>query len=893
MTEERALLLTDVVDSTQLSQQIGDLEVARLWAAHDRLARALLPAWRGREIDKSDGMLLLFDAAADAAQYALAYHRALATLPVPLMARVGLHFGPVILRENLPDDVARGAKPLEVDGFAKPTAARVMSLAMGGQTLLTAAAREALGATELRIQAHGHWHLKGVTEPIELFELGDAQAPFAPPPDGVKATRVVRSGDLWLPVRRIDNNLPQQVTSFIGRRHELSEVIQALSTTRLLTLLGVGGLGKTRLALQVASAVLADYPDGVWLAELAPLSDERQVVQAAASALRVKEVTGLTVLEALVRHVKDRQLLIVLDNCEHLLGACAALARQLLESAPDLKLLATSRERLRDAGEVVYPVPTLPVPEAHGAPTPESLAQNDAVRLFIDRARAVRPAFAVDAHNASAVADICSRLDGIPLALELAAARMRALPVEAIARRLEDRFHLLSGGMRTAMPRQQTLRALIDWSHDLLTPPERALLRRLAVFAGGWTLEAAEAVGLGGEIAAEEILDLLCQLVDKSLVVVEAGAERYRLLETVRAYAQERLVEAGEADATRTRHLAFFLALAEQASRELWGTDQEAWVKRLDGERENILAAHAWCDDDGERSALGLRLMAKLQLYWLPSGLLELGYRITQEALARHGAGASTEDRCATLYAASQLAYFLGRFRETATHGEQSLAIARETGNDKRALDALLMLGYAADELGDGGSALSRYEASIALAREMGDKARLSYALNAMAGHHMWGNATAALPLFEESAVLAREVGDRDALAVTLQNSARTLVHQGHGDRARSLLLESLQIAAEIGATRTLLYVLDACIVLASQCMEWKQAARFFADANAQIERLSLRRTPSDEAFVAPPVARARAAIGETAFADVVAAAHGLNIEQAVAEARAWLSVQT
>jgi len=892
MSELPALLLTDVVDSTKLSEELGDKTMAGVWAAHDRIARDLLPVWRGREIDKTDGMLLLFESAGDAAHYAVAYHRSLAALPVPLKARAGLHVGPLTLRENSREDIARGAKPLEVEGLAKPTAARVMSLAQGGQTLLTAKARDAVGATGLRIQSHGHWCLKGIAEPVELFEAGDAEASFIPPPDNAKAWRVVRSGDLWLPVRQIANNLPQQVTSFVGRKRELAEVLQSLSSTRLLTLLGIGGLGKTRLALLVATALLGDFVDGVWFVELAPLSDGQQVPQAVASALQVKEEPGLTVFEALLKQVKGRRQLIVLDNCEHLLDACAALARQLLEGAPDLKLLATSREPLRVAGETGYPLPALQVPSVDTAATVESLAQNEAVRLFVDRAKAVRPGFVVDAQVAPAVADSCRRLDGIPLALELAAARVRALPVQAIAERLNDRFRLLTRGDRTALPRQQTLRALIDWSHDLLTLPERALLRRLAVFAGGWTLQAAEAVGAGGDVADGDgdVLDLLSHLVDKSLVATEAGGRRYRLLETVRAYALERLDASAEGEATRARHLGFVLALAERASAELWGADQGEWVSRLDLERENFFAALGWCGYSGETAAQGLRLVGKLQLYWMPSGQLELGYRLTLQALARSAIAAPTEDRCSALYAASQLAYFLGRFEDVQTYGERSEAAARAIGSPARAADALLMLGYAADELERHDVALPHFEASIALARQLGDRARLSYALNALAGHYSESDPNRALPLFEEALVLVREAGDRDSVAVTLQNIARALVTLGRREGARELLLESLDIGTQIGSRRVLMLVLDVCVALAAQRAAWQRSARFLGAADAQLEQLGLHRVPGDEAFIALGVAQASAAMDTAEFAAARAEARRLDPEQAMAEARAWLA---
>jgi class 3 adenylate cyclase len=330
MNEVRALLLTDVVDSTRLAEALGDAATAELWAAHDRVARDLLASCRGREIDKTDGMLLLFEAADDALAYASAYHRALKSLPLPLNARAGLHVGPVILRENSSADVARGAKPLEVDGIAKPTAARVMSLAQGGQTLLTADARQTLAGTPARLCSHGHWVLKGLAEPVELFEAGDAETLLDAPPDGDKGYRVVRVDDRWLPVRQVPNNLPQPLTSFIGRVKEIGELRQLLGATRLLTLTGSGGCGKTRLALQLSREAAPAFPDGVWLVELAAQSDPLLVPQTLAKILGLKEEAGSDPMQTIAAHLAAERALLVLDNAEHLLAACADLAHGLL-----------------------------------------------------------------------------------------------------------------------------------------------------------------------------------------------------------------------------------------------------------------------------------------------------------------------------------------------------------------------------------------------------------------------------------------------------------------------------------------------------------------------------------------------------------------------------------
>jgi non-specific serine/threonine protein kinase len=394
-------------------------------------------------------------------------------------------------------------------------------------------------------------------------------------------------------------NLPISLTSFIGREREIAEVTRLLagppSESRLLTLTGAGGCGKTRLALRVAGEALGDFPDGVWLVELAALADPALVAGAVAMAVGVREVPGRALTESLVDHLRDRTLLLILDNCEHLVAAAAGLADVLLRSCPRLRVLATSREPLGSAGETIWRVPSLTLPplSAADAPLLEPLTRYEAVRLFVERARAAVPAFAPSAENAPALVEICRRLDGIPLAIELAAARVRVFSAAQIAARLDDRFRLLTAGPRTALPRQQTLRATVDWSYDLLAEPERALLRRLSVFAGGWTFEAAEAVAAGDGIQTHAVLDLMAQLVDKSLVIAEEqrGAVRYRLLETIRAYARDRLLEAGEAERTRDRHLAYFLGLAEEAEPRLRGAEERVTLDRLEAEHANLQAA--------------------------------------------------------------------------------------------------------------------------------------------------------------------------------------------------------------------------------------------------------------------------------------------------------------
>src|SRR5215217_3741934 len=429
------------------------------------------------------------------------------------------------------------------------------------------------------------------------------------------------------PSRR--HNLPLARTSFIGRERETLEVKRLLAMMRLLTLTGTGGCGKTRLALEVARDLVGAYPDGVWFVDLAPLSEAEMVPQAVAQALGVREQTGRALLETLEDDLRTKNTLLVVDNCEHLVEAVLGVVDTLLDSCPGLRVLATSRETLNAAGEVTWVVPSLIVPDSHQeAYTPQELEAYESVRLFVERANQRKPSFELTSPNGQAVAQVCRQLDGIPLAIELAAGRMGVLSVEQLASRLEDYLKLLTGG-RTAAPRHRTLRATLEWSHELLGEVERTLFRRLSVFAGGWTLEAAEEVCSEEGIEQVDVLDILSKLVDKSLVVAEAspgveGELRYRMLESIRQYCQERLQESGEADTTRDRHAASFLALAEKAGPELRGPRQVAWLKRLDTEQDNVRGAMAWLLGNGESQTVA-RIGWSLWLFWWMHGHLTEG----------------------------------------------------------------------------------------------------------------------------------------------------------------------------------------------------------------------------------------------------------------------------
>jgi non-specific serine/threonine protein kinase len=684
-----------------------------------------------------------------------------------------------------------------------------------------------------------------------------------------------------------NHNLPAQLNSFVGREQEISQLREFLADSRLVTLTGPGGTGKTRISLQAAYELVGNYGDGVWLVELAPVADPERVPQSLASVLGVKEEPGRPVIEALVRYVRDRQMLVVLDNCEHVLDACAQLAKGLLQTGPNVRILASSREPLHVPGEAVYPLPALSVPgERESAST---LAKFDAVRLFIDRATAVQPAFKMNG-NAVAVARICRRLDGIPLAIELAAARVASLPVDQIAARLSDALAVLKGGDRTQEARQRTLRASIDWSHDLLDIPERELFRRLAVFAGGWTLEAAEAVGAGGDVAPEDVLDLLTRLVEKSLVDLDANGERYRMLDVVRQYAQELLSASGEQDAVRSRHLDYYSSLTEQARNNFTGPQQGMWHSRLDAERENLLSAHSWCDHAVNGAERGLLLARNTKVYWIVGGLLDIGHRVAAEALARLRPGARDEARCRALLDTGQFAFFMGRYGEAQRHLEESLAIARELGNRQRVAAALQPLGMACFGQGHLTTARKHLEEALELARELGNKRDLAAAMNAIGGlHRSLGNPGTARKLYDEAVTLFDELGDHESRAVVLLNLAMVAVQEGSYLRARDILAEVIGVSDSVGLQRIGLCAIEACTGFCAASGDFENAARFYGAAEAQNGMTGAHRDPADEAFLAPLMEKARSALGER-YRSVEDAGSRLAYAPAMAEVRAWLS---
>jgi predicted ATPase len=593
------------------------------------------------------------------------------------------------------------------------------------------------------------------------------------------------------------SNLPAEVSSFIGREVELAEVRALVTTCRLVTLTGAGGVGKTRLGLQVAAGLRDGFAGGVWFADLAPLGDADLVATAVANVLGVREEPGRPLAGTLIDAVGGRSLLVVLDNCEHVLDACAKLADALLRGCPNLALLATSREPLDIDGERVYRVPSLSIPA--GGDGIAVIGASEAVRLFTDRAAAQGVPLAWDEPTAVVVGRICRRLDGIPLALELAASRLRAMPVTELDARLDERFSLLTGGSRAGLPRQRTLRAMVDWSWELLNGAERAVLARLSVFAGGFGLAAAEAVATGPDVPVAEVAGRLGALVDKSLVQfgdTGTGPGRYRLLDTVRQYAAGRLDAQGPAaaDATRLAHRNYYLALAEAAAPQLIAHDQAAWLDRLDAELDNLRAAIAVSLAQPD-PAPGLRLASSLRLYWKARGPAE-GAGVLRALLDAPAAQEATLPRARALAAAAMLLDKAGGYPIAGEYCDEALAVARAAGDEYLVADLLCQRGFLLLNQGHKDAALPLIEEGLGLARRLGDARLTGRVLSARSlAALLTGDDAGAARDYDECLRLFRQAGDRIAVGSMLGNLGCIELSAGDLDAARAHLAESLEIA--------------------------------------------------------------------------------------------------
>ena len=783
-------LFTDIEGSTRLWEQQPDAMRSAL-THHDQILRDAIERQEGYVFKTGgDAFYAVFATASQGLNAALNAQRALFTqeweTDKPIRVRMALHTGTAEDRNG--------------DYFGQPLnrVARLMAAAHGGQTLLSYTTQELVRDSltqEMLLQNLGEHRLKDLGRPERVFQLTHPSLPSEFPP--------LRS--LTNPGLR--HNLPEQVSSFIGREKAVAQVEAMLNKTRLLTLVGMGGTGKTRLSLQVAANLLTGDGDGVWLVELAPLADPALVPQAVADVLGVREESGKPLRETLVESLKEKNLLLVLDNCEHVLASCASLVSQLLRVCPQVKILASSREALGIAGEQAFRLPSLTFPDPKKTQTADTLAQCEAVRLFIERARLVQPTFTVTDDNAPAVAAICHRLDGVPLALELAAARVRSLAVEEINRRLDSRFRLLTGGSRTAQARQQTLRALIDWSYDLLTEQEKAVLARLSVFAGDWSMEAAESVCQGdvpdGESVEEwDVLDLVTTLADKSLLVAEQGQgrTRYRLLETMRHYSADRLVERGDEEAAKRRHGGFFLALAEEAVPQMRGPEQGVWLDRLEAEHDNMRAALAWAEAALDGAETGLRLATAMFRFWRSHGHLSEGRERLAAAVGHAGARDYPLARASALRVASSLAQVQGDLTAARALAEEALALFESTGNSRSGVGALLTLGNVALMQDDLAGARIYYERCLPLYRELGDHGGVAKALDNL-GVVMknQGDLAGAVAVSEESLTHFRAQGDVESTANVLNNLGEVAYLRGEDTEARGRLTESLTLFRQIG----------------------------------------------------------------------------------------------
>jgi predicted ATPase/class 3 adenylate cyclase len=867
-------LFTDIEGSTRLWEHEPAATGAAL-ARHDALVREAIARHAGH----------VFMTAGDA--FCAAFRTPTSALAAACEAQVALTNEPWAGRARIKVRMAlhTGVAEARDSGYFGPPlnrVARLLAAGHGGQILLSLATESLVHdnlPTGVGLRDMGERRLKDLIRPDRVYEVVIPGLPADFPP---LKTLDVRA-----------QNLPVQSTSFVGREQEIDEVKGLLRSTRLVTLTAMGGTGKTRLSLQVGADLIDGFTDGVWFVQLAPLSDARLVPQALATILGIKEQSGQSITDTVVNRINGQEMLLILDNCEHLVMACAELCDALLSSCPGVRILASSRELLRISGETAYRVQPLPLPDPKAIPRAESMSRYAAVRLFVDRAVAVRASFQMTDGNAPAVASICQRLDGIPLALELAAARMRSMSVDELNQRLDKRFHVLTGGSRTALPRQQTLRALIDWSYDLLNANERTMFCRLAVFVGGWALQAAEQVCADEDVREDQVLDLLDSLVDKSLVTAEerSGVIRYRMLETVREYARERLNEARDGDSIRARHLESYLALAEEAGSSLSGPKQGEWLDLLDRERENLLAAHVACDRAENGGALGLRLAHALKRYWVSRGLMMLGQRVTEDALARAGAQARDLARCRTLFAAGQLASFMGRYAEALPRLAESLAIAQEIGDEWLSASITTTLALATLGQGDQAAARGYFDEGIVLSRKSGNKRELACALNGLAQlHRMEGALDTADALYRESLALIRELGDRETAAVVLLNLAIVAIGRRSGAQAREILREVLAISIEMQSKPTGQCTLDVCAALAALSGDWKRAARFFGIVEAQTGQTGYHRDPSDEAFLAPLITEARTVLGTDTFTDAETEGRALSYDDAIDEARVWLT---
>ena len=856
-------LFTDIEGSTRLLQALGEKWLSTL-EDHHRLLRGAIRDAGGLDLrTEGDAFFAVFSSAPGAVAAATNAQRALAGHAWPgdaaVRVRMGMHTG----------EGAVGGD--DYIGLDVHRAARIASAGHGGQVLLSDGTRALVEdelPTGVGVRDLGAHRLKDLARPEHLYQLAIPELPSEFPPLRTLGT---------------PTNLPAPRTSFVGREREVARVKELLRGPGLLTLTGPGGSGKTRLALEAARELLDEYPDGVFFVELGPVTDPRLIASAVAGAVGVRSEGARPTVEMLQEHLRDRELLLVLDNLEQLVAGSPVIG-ELLTAAPRLRVLATSRELLHLAGEQELAVPPLSLPDPSASP--ERVGEAEAVGLFVQRAVMVDPAFRLTEENAAAVAELCLRLDGLPLAIELAASRLKLLSPQAILERLEHRLELLTGGPVDLPARQRTLREAIAWSHDMLDEPERVLFRRLSVFSGGTTLEAAEPVA--GEGLGDGMLEALGSLVDKSLVTRDAtasGSIRFGMLETIREFAGEQLEASDEAESVRDGHLAYFRGRAEAAEPNLRLADQLRWLDELEVEHDNVRAALRRAIDSGEATT-ALRMVADLWRFWQLHGHLGEGRRWVEEALALPGSAGRTIDRQRAETARGGLAYWQQDVDGYKLAYEEALAIARELSDPRAEAEGIYNLAYPAAALGDLTTAVAMVEDALERARGLGfDRLAGDCLFFLSIGARLGGDLPKARALAVESIRLHRERGDRFGGTIALYALGRIAFAEGDLATARTSFLEALDNDEPVKNRTGMAVVFDNLGAQSGVRGDHVRALRLGGSSSALKEAVG-GEAPPGLIDIPDPRVVARDVLGETAIAAAWDEGRAMPLEQALAYAR-------
>lgn len=834
-------LFTDLEGSTRLWES-EPLRMQNALDRHDALARAIVDRFDGRIVKTTgDGFHAAFNNPVDAVQASVQFACDLAALArelaLPLRARCGLHAGLAQAREG------------DYYGGAINRAARLMNAAHGGQVLVSEAVAALVRGhlpAELTLRGLGRVRLRDLAQPEDVYQLvhPELEAQFPP----------LRSLD------STPNNLPQQSSSFVGRHGAIAELRKLLASHRLVTIAGAGGIGKTRLALQLAAEVLDEYPDGVWFVDFAPLSEAQLVAETVAQVLSISEQPGVPLAATMAQFLATRRTLLILDNCEHVAAACATMADVLLRGAADVRIITTSREVLRVAGESLYPLHPLSVPENEEQDL-AAARRHAGVVLFVERAREHQPSFELTARNLAAVIAICRQLDGMPLALELAAARVRSLPIEEIARRLCDRFRLLATGTRTALPRHQTLAALVAWSYNLLNEEERALFARFAVFAGGFDLESAQAVCGFSPLGEARFIDVLSSLVDKSLVITvtdfEPGnslpaahtsvpderawfTDRYRMLETIRAFAGEQLAQSGSAAEMARRHAAYFLELAVRADNDIRGASKPRWCTRLTADHDNLRAAMVYVRGPGANPEAALRFGVKLAAYWRFQGHATEGRAHLRAALTHPDIGRFPLSHAGAMLEGGVLASFQGDNDEARALGEASLALYRALGRPSEESSVLIMLGVVLQSSGAFAEARICHEQALAISRVINAKAPQAICLVNLANVDLLrGDAAAARAGLTHALEVLADSGEGTAAIYAHEMLGQLDLREGALLAARDRFSTARELAQRTGdvmqQAKTTMLAGRANVALGEDHNGWRQ----LADGISRLHRLA------------------------------------------------------